>query len=118
MVFESSLARIKMSLPSMAHDMYVGAALLCSLLLMLAGAPKWRLAELVRASLRDLGPHFKAKIARFLAVLGPFARPLCILCPQPMQFGEFFGVPDNFPFRHIVTSPQIFVVSSYLCQFE
>ena len=39
---------------------------------MSAGAPKWRLAELVRASLRDLEPHFKAKIARLLAGFGPF----------------------------------------------
>ena len=44
----------------------------------------------VQAFFVESSAPFQAKKRDFLAVLGPFARPLCVLCVEPMHCCEAF----------------------------
>ena len=96
----------------MVHDMGVGAALLCSLLLMSAGAPKggWlSLLGLLCAIWSPISRQKSRDFSRFWALL----RDRCAfyVC-TPCSFVGRFGVPDTLPFRHFVTFPKF---SSFGC---
>ena len=73
--------------------------------------------EPVRASSCNLVPHFKQNrdFSRFLGLLRDhgvfYAWDLC-------GFVGLFIMPDDCPFRHFATSPQIFIFFINLWQFE
>ena len=71
--------------------------------------------ELFRPSLWNPVPHFKQKNTIFLAVLGPFARPLCVLCVEPMQCCEAFCSVWYLPFQAFCNIPSNFHFLGCIC---